>query len=79
MYFKNDVVEKFDADNLPTEAEFVASLDSGRRSGKVPVLEASEESLAKFGAGRSAQATAVPSPALPPLPERYPPLESPAR
>ena len=79
VYFKNDVVEKFDADNLPTEAEFVASLDSGRRSGKVPVLEASEESLAKFGAGRSAQATAVPSPALPPLPERYPPLESPAR
>jgi hypothetical protein len=41
---------RFEADELPSEAEFVASLDSGRKSGKVPVLEASEESLAKFAA-----------------------------
>jgi len=75
VYFKGDVLERFDGDSLPTEAEFVASLDSGRRAlGKAPVLEASEESLAKFApADKGATATAAKP--LPPLPERYPPLE----
>jgi outer membrane protein assembly factor BamE len=72
VFFKGDVVSKIEADALPTEAEFVASLDSGRRTGKVPVLEMSPESLS---------ATAVVNPpvaaaALPPLPTSYPPLEA---
>ncbi len=79
VFFKSDVVDRFEADNLPTEAEFVASLDSGRRSGIVPVLEASEESLAKFGASKPTEAAAASARNLPPLPERYPPLESPGR
>jgi outer membrane protein assembly factor BamE len=83
VYFKGDVLERFEAGELPTEAEFVASLDSGRSSGKVPVLEASEESLAKFGAANKAPDSiadaAQPTPALAPLPERYPPLESSGR
>jgi outer membrane protein assembly factor BamE len=71
VYFKDDLLTKVQADALPTEAEFVASLDSGRQFGKVPVLEMSQESL---------KATAVaPKPAdpapLPPLPDNYPPLE----
>lgn len=71
VFFKNDNLERFDADLLPSEAEFVASLDSGRRSGKVPALEASEESLKQFPA-----AAREPEPkALPPLPAAYPPLE----
>lgn len=71
VFFKGDALERFEAGELPTEAEFVASLDSGRRSGKVPVLAASEENLAKF-----APAAKVPEPkALPPLRESYPPLE----
>ncbi len=71
VFFKGDVLERFEAGELPTEAEFVASLDSGRKSGKVPVLEASEENLAKF-----APAAKAPEPkALPPLRESYPPLE----
>ena len=71
VFFKGDGLDRFEADELPTEAEFVASLDSGRKSGKVPVLEASEESLAKF-----APAAQVAEPkALPPLRESYPPLE----
>ena len=71
VYFKGDGLERFDADELPTEAEFVASLDSGRPTGKVPVLEASEENLAKF-----APAAKVAEPkALPPLRDSYPPLE----
>jgi outer membrane protein assembly factor BamE len=99
VFFKDDLMERFDAGELPTEAEFVASLDSGRRIGKVQSLEASEETLAKFGAGKvpetapgataetvtgpaTAATAAVPTSsarALPPLPERYPPLESPGR
>ena len=71
VFFKGDGLERFEADALPTEAEFVASLDSGRRSGKVPVLEASEENLAKFAPA----AKVVEPKALPPLRESYPPLE----
>ena len=71
VFFKGDGLERFEADELPTEAEFVTSLDSGRRSGKVPVLEASEDNLAKFAPA----AKAVEPKALPPLRESYPPLE----
>lgn len=71
VFFKNDVLERIEADVLPTEAEFVASLDSGRKSGKVPVLEMSEESLKQLPTPVKAP---EPKP-LPPLPASYPPLE----
>ena len=79
VFFKGNVLERLDADTLPTEAEFVSSLDSGRRTGKVPELTASEESLAKFApvakpADSSAPGAAT-AKALPPLPASYPPLE----
>jgi outer membrane protein assembly factor BamE len=76
VFFKDDVLERFEADALPTEAEFVASLDSGRKTGKVPVLEATEEQL-KATAAVPAKVV-VPEP-LPPLPASYPPLEPAAR
>lgn len=71
VFFKGDVLERVESDPLPTEAEFVASLDSGRRSGSVPVLEASEDDLKNF------PAVAIPAAArpLPPMPASYPPLE----
>ncbi len=76
VFFKDDVLERFDADPMPSEAEFVASLDSGRKSGKVPVLEASEESLKQFQqSAKAPDTTATPTPVLPPLPASYPPLE----
>ena len=71
VFFSGDVMARVEADELPTEAEFVSSLDSGRRDRKVPLLEASEESLAKFAPAAKA---AEPKP-LPPLRESYPPLE----
>ena len=74
VFFKNDALDRFEADTLPTEADFVASLDSGRKAVKVPVLEASEASLKQFPTAAKA-----PEPAtvrvLPPLPATYPPLE----
>lgn len=75
VYFKGDALERIEADALPTEAEFVASLDSRRKSAKVPVLEMTEESLKQQPA---AEKTAEPQP-LAPLPASYPPLEPAAR
>lgn len=74
VFFKGDVLERFEADPLPSEAEFVASLDTGVKRKAVPLL-ASPESLEKFPAAKPAQA----SKPLPPLPATYPPLEPPQR
>jgi outer membrane protein assembly factor BamE len=75
VFFKGDLLERYEADELPTEAEFVASLESGRKVSKVPLLEATEESLSKF-ASSTTPVTAVGEPkVLPPLPDIYPPLE----
>lgn len=77
VFFEDDTLARIQADPLPTEAEFVASLDSGRKSGAVPVLEMSPESLK--AAAKPAQAAPSPAPleAMPPV--SYPPLESPVR
>jgi outer membrane protein assembly factor BamE len=72
VYFKADVLERFEADNLPTEAEFIASLAGRAQTGKVPVLEASEESLKSFPAAAKAADAKV----QPALPASYPPLET---
>ncbi len=72
VFFKGDVLERTEADALPTEAEFVASLDSGRLSSKVPVLEAPAEVLK---VATQPVKPAEPK-ALPPLPASYPPLEA---
>ena len=71
VFFKDAVLERIEADDLPTEAEFVASLDSGRKVGKVPVLELTEENLKQMP---PPEKTVEPQP-LPPLPTSYPPLE----
>lgn len=73
VYFKDDNLERFEADALPTEADFVASLDSGRKAVKVPLLDASEESLGRFP---TKSKTPEPTKVLPPLRTSYPPLES---
>lgn len=72
VFFKNDALERFEADTLPTEAEFISSLAGRTQSGKTPVLEATEAELKSFPAPAKA---AEPKP-LPPLPASYPPLES---
>jgi outer membrane protein assembly factor BamE len=75
VFFKGDVVERFEAEALPSESEFVATLGSGIKPGKVPVLEAPPEKLQQFPAPAK-PAEAKP---LPPLPASYPPLEPPVR
>ena len=85
VFFKGDLLDRFEGDTMPSEAEFIAKLDSGRKLGKVPVLEATEDQLNK--AAQKAPATTV-SPAAVPASTvapagspatAYPPLENPSR
>lgn len=73
--FQGDTLAAVEGAELPSEAEFVQRLTSGRAPVKVPVLEASEEQLRKFPPARAVAAPA----AAPALPANYPPLEAPAR
>lgn len=77
VFFKNDVLERFEADELPSELEFVASLDVKRGSGKTPVLEATEEQLKKFEEANRPRNPA-PMPAAEPAPttSSFPPLDA---
>ena len=79
VFFKGSVLERFEGDEMPSEAEFVATLDNKRKDAKVPVLEASEEKLKQFSSGRPAKAAAQPVADEPPPATSYPPLEAPAR
>jgi outer membrane protein assembly factor BamE len=84
VFFKGDALERFEGDNMPSEAEFIAKLDSKRKLGKVPALQATEEQLKAFdkspkpadNAGSAATAAAISAPAAAPS-TAYPPLESP--
>jgi outer membrane protein assembly factor BamE len=83
VFFKGNVLDHFEGDEMPSEAEFVATLDNKRKSAKVPELEASEETLKQFSSGQPSAAAATPTPPAP-APEpaaaaSYPPLEPPAR
>lgn len=71
VFFKGESLERIEADPLPSEAEFVASIDSGRKTGKVPVLEMTPESIKQLPlSARNAETKP-----LPPLPASFPPLE----
>ena len=77
LFFKGELLERFQGDEMPSEQEFVAGLDARKFSGKVPQLEASEDQLKKFTPAKSDSASGATPPApLAPLPPSYPPLES---
>lgn len=73
LYFKNDVLDRFEGDRMPSEAEFVAAIGKRRQFGRVPVLEATEEQLQR--AGSKPVAAPAPAPEPPPAAASYPPLE----
>jgi len=72
VYFKGDALERFEGDEMPSESEFVATLDNRRKGAKVPPLEATEEQLKRFSVTHTAPA---PAPAEAPATADYPPLE----
>ena len=77
VFFKGEALDRFEADELPTEAEFVASLDAKRGGGKVPELVATEAQLKTFDERNKTTAPTAPSaPAATPA-ASYPPLETP--
>jgi len=73
LYFKDDLLDRIEADELPSEAEFVSTLKSSGQKGPLPAMEASEESFKKYPpvAGQPARAT----PVAPAAADNYPPLE----
>jgi outer membrane protein assembly factor BamE len=75
LFFKGDLLDRIEADPLPSESEFVATLRSLDKVSKLPSLEATEDSLKKFPV---AAKPATPAPLGPGAPDNYPPLE-PAR
>jgi outer membrane protein assembly factor BamE len=85
VFFKGEGMDRVEGDEMPSEAEFVATLDNRRKDAKVPVLEASEESLKKFSADRPVAAASAPAAAGPQGAQSpaalasYPPLETPTR
>jgi outer membrane protein assembly factor BamE len=77
VLFKDDRLERVQADPLPSEADFVASL---RKPGSLPEpkpLEATDASMAKYPLPAPSQANAPVLPA--PSVSSYPPLEPLAR
>ena len=79
VFFKGDVLDHSEGDAMPSETEFVASLNSGARKGKVPVLEATEAQLERYPAPERAPSASPAAPAAGAAPRHYPPLESSAR
>ncbi|WP_334166161.1 outer membrane protein assembly factor BamE [Tepidimonas sp.] len=83
VFFQGDRLERVQADELPTEEEFVSSLDVRRKAAQPPVLEATEEQLKAFEAKAPAPRAASPAPAArepasgsaPAVAPSYPPLE----
>lgn len=72
VFFKGDALERFESDDLPSEAEFVATLKSIPTENKLPPMEASPENLEKF------PPPAKPAAGTPPVTKAntvYPPLE----
>jgi outer membrane protein assembly factor BamE len=73
LFFKDDLLERIEADDLPSEAEFVSTLKSPIVKGPLPAMEASEENLKKFPPTANKPApTPLPASATPTI---YPPLE----
>jgi len=72
LFFKGDVLERFEGDPMPSEAEFVAAIGKPRTV-KAPRLEATEEQLQKASPPKAPAAAAEPVPAPPTA--SYPPLE----
>lgn len=76
VFFQGDVLARHEGDEMPSEADFVASLSLAKtQNKKVPVLEATEEQLARYPQPSRA-AEVVPSTETPATVRSYPPLDA---
>lgn len=76
VFFQGDELVRFEGDNMPSEAEFLAQLEGRRQPAKPPVLEATPEQL-KAAQAKSPARPPEAAPAAAPAPANlsYPPLE----
>lgn len=72
VYFKDNKVERFEGGDLPSERDFVASIDN-RKPGKIPPLELTQEQLDKLP--KPAPRPALPTNAPEGAARDYPTLE----
>ena len=82
VYFKDNLLERFEGDAMPSESEFISKLSNQRKLGKVPPLEATEAQLKAAEKGSSMPSTPAATPAAESAgaaPASYPPLEGPTR
>ncbi|AVO51070.1 outer membrane protein assembly factor BamE [Melaminivora suipulveris] len=79
VFFKDNVLERTEGDEMPSEAEFVASLSSKVANPKVPQLEATEAQLDRIPARPAPAAPLDAQPPAQPPAMHYPPLEAPRR
>lgn len=79
VFFQGDRFVRSEGDEMPSEAEFVASLKGLKGTPKVPQLEATESQLAKYPVRSSQDEAAKAQANLPPAAASYPPLETGAR
>jgi outer membrane protein assembly factor BamE len=78
VFFKDNVLQRWEGDAMPSEVAFVQSLSSGRPLGQLPALEATEQQLSEFA--KREPATLQPQSSVQPIPphnKSYPPLELP--
>ena len=82
VFFSGDQLVKYEGDTMPSETDFIEKLDSKRKFGKVPVLEATEEQLRAATKSTEKSASTAPTvsaeapvAAAPALTVNYPPLE----
>lgn len=72
IYFQGDIFDRSEGDAMPSESEFVSTLDAQKSKRTVPTLEATPAQLARFPVRPQDAAPSEPAPALP---SSYPPLE----
>jgi outer membrane protein assembly factor BamE len=78
VFFNGELMDRFEGDEMPSEEDFVATLDTRKKSGKVPRSRRPKTTSRNT---RPPRTTRKPTPpdaqaSLPPLPAAYPPLEA---
>ena len=76
VFFDGDQFSRAEGDEMPTEAEFVATLGSRASGRKVPQLEATEAQLERYPAPAHAEDAPAPAPADSAGARHYPPLDA---
>ena len=79
VFFDGEQFARSEGDEMPTEADFVATLSSRVGGKKVPVLEATEAQLARYPVPERTQDKGSAAPGKGSAPDSYPPLESSSR